>query len=198
MLSSLNAKKRTGCPTEKDINRAAVDIYNGEARISEMYSFLRDDTKEPGAEFPFLNSLRYLRTTNFWDMILRAKDNHRKQCSNTMEEATDSMAETPQFPTLLSRNSERESASYDPDPLPHPWTVVLLTLLFGGFSFYILHCERFAFCNGKIGGLSISAHVLLVNNGKILVYEANSLLGAEHGQDESNQELRAINSVLSE
>lgn len=60
--------------------------WNGEATISQMYSFFNDRTNDAGPEFPFYEALKYLRTTHTWDMIL---------CSQTCRSTSSTAPETP-------------------------------------------------------------------------------------------------------
>lgn len=48
IISCLKAKKPTGDPTEENIERAALAVYNGNARLCEMYAYLRDPSVPPG------------------------------------------------------------------------------------------------------------------------------------------------------
>lgn len=72
-IDRIKAKEPTGSVTESDILRAAQALCNGEANLSNMYSYLNDSTIDAGTEFPFLDCLWYLRQTISWKLIIKAK-----------------------------------------------------------------------------------------------------------------------------
>lgn len=69
IIQSLLARKPTGSPTESDIERAALAVYNGEANLSHMYTYLRDSSIGVGAEFPYKEAYKYLKTTETWKVL---------------------------------------------------------------------------------------------------------------------------------
>lgn len=73
IICSMKAKKPTGSPTEEDFFRAATAVYNGEALISNMYTFLRDASVPIGPMFPFLDCLHFFRSTEAWSLVIASK-----------------------------------------------------------------------------------------------------------------------------
>lgn len=63
---SIKAQNPTWSLTDEDIERAGLAFYNGEATLSQMYTFLRSRTAGARAESSFKDALYYLQTTNVW------------------------------------------------------------------------------------------------------------------------------------
>lgn len=93
IIMSIKARDPTGSPTEEQIERAALAIYNGEATLSQMYTYLTDRTMDVGTEFQFAHDLKFMRTTHTWDMILAAQSNR-------------SAARTPSMPNFSTANND--------------------------------------------------------------------------------------------
>lgn len=74
ILYSIRQKKPTGSPSEADMERAALAVYNGEANISNMYSYFSDPSLETGPGFPFHHALKYLRRTSTWELLLLSRE----------------------------------------------------------------------------------------------------------------------------
>lgn len=107
IINSIKAKKPTGGPSEDDIERAAVAVYNGEGTIGQMYTFIRDRTSDVGEPFPYKQALSYLRTTHTWNIIMDA-DKKKKETSRNDSSVTEN---TPQ--TNHNDNINSETASVD-------------------------------------------------------------------------------------
>ena len=73
IVNSIKARDPTGSPTDEQIERAALAVYNGEANLSQMYSYFTDRTKDAGSAFVFYDSLKFFRTTHTWKMISVSK-----------------------------------------------------------------------------------------------------------------------------
>ena len=69
IIASIKARNPTGSPTNIDIERAAVAIYNGEGTYGTMYTYLRSSTMDVGPEFQYMEAFRYLWSTHTWDMV---------------------------------------------------------------------------------------------------------------------------------
>lgn len=108
ILSSIKSKIPTGTPSDADIERAVVSIYNCEAIIGDMYSFLRDPEQNYGPDIDFLDVLRYFRTTHVWDMLLKSSEGRRKHAverkkgPGETEYAISSMADSAEQPSPQS------------------------------------------------------------------------------------------------
>lgn len=74
IVYAIKQKKPTGSPSENDIERAALAVYNGDANISDMYTYFTDSTLDPGPGFPFQQTLYYLRKTNTWTLLLMSRE----------------------------------------------------------------------------------------------------------------------------
>lgn len=72
IIHLIKQKKPIGSPSEADIERAAL-ANNGDANISNMYSYFTDLSLDAGPVFPFQDSLTYLRLTNTWALLLLSR-----------------------------------------------------------------------------------------------------------------------------
>lgn len=79
IIATIKAKKPTGDPTEEDIERAALAVYNGDAKVCDLYTYLRDFSVSAGPEFPLKDALFYLRQTNTWAYILLSRQSRVAQ-----------------------------------------------------------------------------------------------------------------------
>lgn len=125
LVKQVESRQPTGAPTDEDIERAALAVYNGEDTIGQMYSFLLSRTVDVGPEFPFKQALTYLRSTHTWVLLLQSQQDREKknatiqqlngQTANTGNEAqegesvVESVTEspTPQTPSAPSDKGER-------------------------------------------------------------------------------------------
>lgn len=73
LILSVKAREPTGSPSEEDIERAALAVYNGEVNISNMYTYLRDSTVDVGVDFLFRDALIFLRETHTWHYVLLSR-----------------------------------------------------------------------------------------------------------------------------
>lgn len=60
IIQSILARQPTGSPSESDIERASLAVYNEEANISHMFTYFRDSSIGLGAEFPYIEAYKYL------------------------------------------------------------------------------------------------------------------------------------------
>lgn len=84
IIASIKARNPTGGPTEEDIERAALAIYNGEGTLGTMYTYLRSCTTDVGPEFPFMEAFKYLQSTQTWKMVRESNSS----CSATRPSAS--------------------------------------------------------------------------------------------------------------
>lgn len=70
MIASIRTISPTGSTAELDTEIAELTIYIGEARMSEVYPFIRDPKLHVGPDYPSLGALHYLRLTHQWDMLV--------------------------------------------------------------------------------------------------------------------------------
>lgn len=82
IILRVTSKKSTGSPSQDNIERAALAVYNGEANVSDMYSFLIDKELSPSPKFPFYFALEFLRTTHTWQMVV---DSVQKSFSTVLD-----------------------------------------------------------------------------------------------------------------
>lgn len=75
IIKSMKSRDPTGSPTDEQFERAALAVYNGEATISQMYTYFRDRTVDAGVDFQFSEALKFLRSTYTWDMVSASKSN---------------------------------------------------------------------------------------------------------------------------
>ena len=54
IISSIKAKQPTASTSKKGIQRAAQALYNGDATVSDMYTYFRDQSVDLGASFSFI------------------------------------------------------------------------------------------------------------------------------------------------
>lgn len=73
IITAINSKFFTGSPTEEDIERTALAIYNDEGKLGTTFTFLRSFTLDVGQEFPFKEAFKYLRTTKTWDILIQSR-----------------------------------------------------------------------------------------------------------------------------
>lgn len=66
LIKQVKSREPTGSPSEKDIEHAALAVYNGEDTIGQMYTFSRNRIIDVGPTFPFMEALEYLRRTATW------------------------------------------------------------------------------------------------------------------------------------
>lgn len=66
IIGTIKKKMTTGSPTEEDIMRAATAVYNGDANLSNMYTYLRDSSVYCGPAFVFHDCFLFLRSTQSW------------------------------------------------------------------------------------------------------------------------------------
>ena len=125
IVRSIKSRDPTGSPTEEQIERAALAVYNGEATISQMYSFFNDRTKDAGPDFPFYDTLRYLRTTHTWDMILCSKHSRLPVIPSVIPESNPStVADDPSKdqPKASPQASETRNEIVVPEQIESPRT----------------------------------------------------------------------------
>lgn len=53
IVESIIAKRPTVDPSEEDIGRVALAVYNGDARIGDMYTYIADGNVDPRPDFQF-------------------------------------------------------------------------------------------------------------------------------------------------
>jgi len=92
IVASIKAKKPTGDPSEEDIERASLAVYNGDARIGDMYTYISDRTVDPGPDFPFRDALWYLRNTNAWSLVVLSKQN-KETAKRSIQQTEESIGE---------------------------------------------------------------------------------------------------------
>lgn len=85
-FSSIKKKNPTGCPTDDDINRASLAVYNNEATVLQISSFLQDKTVYCGPQSVFMEALQYLRATHTWSMIKVSQNANRQNVEMPTEE----------------------------------------------------------------------------------------------------------------
>lgn len=79
IIATIKANKPTGDATKEDIERAALAVYNEDARVRDLYTYLRDYSVRPGPEFPFKEALFYMRQTNTWAYIILSRRSRTSQ-----------------------------------------------------------------------------------------------------------------------
>lgn len=62
-FEDIRPKNPTGGPSDDDIERSAVAIYDGEVPVLQMYTFIRDENVYPCPTFVYVEVLKYLHTT---------------------------------------------------------------------------------------------------------------------------------------
>lgn len=73
IIQSILSRKPTGSPSDADIARAALAVYNGEGNISNMYTYITDNTISVGTEFQFKQAYDYLKTTESWKALITSR-----------------------------------------------------------------------------------------------------------------------------
>lgn len=109
ILAQIRNRKPTGSPSDDDINRAALAIYNGESTIGHMYTFLRGRTVDAGSEFPSKDAIEFLRSTHTWNMLLESRRDSLKSQLN---------ASAIQHNETVRSSDELESELTSPLPTP--------------------------------------------------------------------------------
>lgn len=95
ILKQIRNRKPTGSPSNEDINRAALAIYNGESTIGQMYTFLRGRTVDGGSEFQFKEALDFLRSTHTWNLLLESQRDSEKNQLDASAHLVDEINQRP-------------------------------------------------------------------------------------------------------
>lgn len=62
--------KLTGGPTDADILKITTAVYNDSTNLKSSYKFFGDDATPVGTPFPFMDTYKFMRTTQLWNGIL--------------------------------------------------------------------------------------------------------------------------------
>lgn len=109
IVSQIKSRSPTGSPTDEDIDRAALAIYNEEATISQSYTYLSNRTQDVGDHFPFADALKLFRDTYAWEMCIESKASHQKYRATLLNDKASSASEDMDQRTVPSN---KESSDY--------------------------------------------------------------------------------------
>ena len=117
IIWSIKAKQPTGSPSEKDLQRAVQAVYNGDATIADMYTYLRDESIDLGATFPFIDCLSFLRQTIAWSMLVESKNKKRSTSVAAASENNSSAQSAGPKPNVTTTEDFGGPAAFEPKSL---------------------------------------------------------------------------------